>query len=143
MAIGSRRVAGSPRSSRRARKLTLIRLFEELRKLGYAGGYDPVRRYARRWGKIHGVATARAYVPPSFNPGEAYQFDWSHEIVILSGVTATVKVATSGSDAVRAVLFARNPGDGIRRARPGFCLFKGACQRGIYDSGIYDNVKTA
>jgi transposase len=32
-------------------------------------------------------------VPLSFAPGEAYQFDWSHEIVVLSGVTVTVKVA--------------------------------------------------
>ena len=36
---------------------------------------------------------ATAYVPLSFAPGEAYQFDWSHEIVVLNGVTATVKVA--------------------------------------------------
>ena len=28
-------------------RLTLIRLFEELRALGYEGGYDAVRRYAR------------------------------------------------------------------------------------------------
>jgi hypothetical protein len=28
-------------------RLTLIRLFEELRGLGYEGGYDAVRRYAR------------------------------------------------------------------------------------------------
>src|SRR6266436_945906 len=32
-------------------RLTLIRLFEELRGLGYAGGYDAVRRYARRWSR--------------------------------------------------------------------------------------------
>jgi hypothetical protein len=29
-------------------RLTLIRVFETLRGLGYDGGYDAVRRYARR-----------------------------------------------------------------------------------------------
>ena len=52
-----------------------------------------MRRYARRWAKQHGQATAAAYVPLSFAPGEAYQFDWSHEVVVLSGVTVIVKVA--------------------------------------------------
>jgi hypothetical protein len=60
---------------------------------GYAGSYDAVRRYAGRWAKQYGQATAAAYVPLSFAPGEAYQFDWSHEIVLLSGVTVIVKVA--------------------------------------------------
>jgi hypothetical protein len=74
-------------------RLTLIRLFEELRGRGYDGGYDAVRRYARRWAQERGQATAAAFVPLSFAPGEAYQFDWSHEIVLLSGATVTVKVA--------------------------------------------------
>src|SRR5450631_2461153 len=68
-------------------RLTLIRLFEELRGCGYAGGYDAVRRYARRWSKERGATTAAAYVPLSFAPGEAYQFDWSHEVVLLNGAT--------------------------------------------------------
>ena len=42
-------------------QLTLIRIFEELRGRGYDGGYDAVRRYARRWAKQHGQATAAAY----------------------------------------------------------------------------------
>jgi len=54
-------------------RLTLIRLFEELRGCGYGGGYDAVRRYARRWSKERGATTATAYVPLSFAPGEAYQ----------------------------------------------------------------------
>jgi transposase len=74
-------------------QLTLIRVFEELRGRGYDGGYDALRRYARRWAKQHGEATAAAYVPLSFAPGEAYQFDWSHEVVLLGGVTVIVKVA--------------------------------------------------
>jgi hypothetical protein len=39
-------------------QLTLIRIFEELRGRGYDGGYDAVRRYARRWSKEHGQSTA-------------------------------------------------------------------------------------
>ena len=76
-----------------AEQLTLIRIFEEFRERGYDGGYDALRRYARRWAKQHGEATAAAYVPLSFAPGEAYQFDWSHEVVVLSGATVIVKVA--------------------------------------------------
>src|SRR6202035_5589466 len=64
-------------------RLTLIRLFEELRGRGYGGGYDAVRRYAGRWSKERGHSTTAAYVPLTFAPGEAYQFDWSHEIVLL------------------------------------------------------------
>src|ERR1700748_1787253 len=74
-------------------QLTLIRIFEELRGRGYDGGYDAVRRYARRWAKESGQATASAYVPLSFAPGEAFQFAWSHEVVLLSGATVIVKVA--------------------------------------------------
>src|SRR5208282_4838519 len=39
-------------------QLTLIRIFEELRGRGYDGGYDAVRRYAKRWARQHGEATA-------------------------------------------------------------------------------------
>ena len=56
-------------------RLTLIRLFEELRALGYEGGYDAVRRYARSWSQEHASQMADAYVPLTFAPDEAYQFD--------------------------------------------------------------------
>lgn len=44
-------------------RLTLIRSFEELRGLRYAGRYDAVRRYARRWSRECGASTTSAYVP--------------------------------------------------------------------------------
>ena len=123
-------------------QLTLIRIFEELRRRGYEGGYDAVRRYARRWSKERGQSTAAAYVPLSFAPGEAYQFDWSHEIVLLSGVTVTVKAAHVRLCHSRMLFVRAYPRetqemvfDAHDRA---FALFKGTCGR-----GIYDNMKTA
>jgi transposase len=74
-------------------RLTLIRVFEALRDLGYPGGYDAVRRYARGWRRDQVSASVDAYVPLSFAPGEAYQFDWSHEVVLINGTTVAVKVA--------------------------------------------------
>src|SRR5271166_3307906 len=74
-------------------RLTLIRVFETLRDLGYEGGYDAVRRYAKGWSRERSALTADAFVPLTFAPGEAYQFDWSQEIVVLGGATVTLKVA--------------------------------------------------
>jgi transposase len=122
-------------------QLTLIRIFEELRERGYDGGYDAVRRYARRWSKARGGAAA-AYVPLSFAPGEAYQFDWSHEIVLLSGVATIVKVAHvrlchSRMPFVRA--YPRETQEMVFDAHDrAFAFLRGACRR-----GIYDNMKTA
>jgi hypothetical protein len=36
-------------------------------------------------------------VPLTFAPREAYQFDWSHEIVVMDGVTTTVTLSCSSS----------------------------------------------
>ena len=87
-------LANEGRSARE--RLTLIRIFEELRGLGYEGSYDAVRRYAKRWRGGRGAAMAEAFVPLSFAPGEADQFDWSHEVVLINGTTVTVKVRMSG-----------------------------------------------
>jgi transposase len=123
-------------------RLTLIRVFEALQGAGYDGSYDAVRRYARVWHKARGAATTAAYVPLSFAPGEAYQFDWSHEIVLINGVTVTVKVAHVRLCHSRMLFVRAYPRetqemvfDAHDRA---FAFFKGACTR-----GIYDNMKTA
>jgi transposase len=73
-------------------RLTLVRVFEEARRLGFEGGYDAVRRYARGWRAARGAEMAQAYVPLSFAPGEAYQFDWSHEIVLMKTAVESVFV---------------------------------------------------
>jgi len=123
-------------------RLTLVRIFEELRGLGYAGGYDAVRRYARTWHRDRTAISAPAYVPLSFAPGEAYQFDWSHEVVLINGTTVTVKVAHVRLCHSRMLFVRAYPRetqemvfDAHDRA---FAFFKGTCTR-----GIYDNMKTA
>jgi transposase len=123
-------------------RLTVMQVFEELRGLGYDGGYDAVRRYAASWKREQGSGTAAAFVPLSFAPGEAFQFDWSHEVVLIDGVTVTVKVAHirlchSRMFFVRA--YPRETQEMVFDAHDrAFAFFKGACTR-----GIYDNMKTA
>jgi len=123
-------------------RLTMIRVFEELRGLGYEGGYDAVRRYARAWRQERSASVSAAFVPLSFAPGEAYQFDWSHDVVLINGTTVTVKVAHVRLCHSRMLFVRAYPRetqemvfDAHDRA---FAFFKGTCTR-----GIYDNMKTA
>ena len=123
-------------------RLTLMRIFEELRVLGYEGGYDAVRRYAADWRRRERAATAAAFVPLSFAPGEAYQFDWSHEIVVMNGVTTTVKVAHVRLCHSRMLFVRAYPRESQEMVfdahDKAFAFFKGACAK-----GVYDNMKTA
>src|SRR5271165_5856867 len=106
------------------------------------GSYDAVRRYAKRWRAQRGAAMAEAFVSLSFAPGEAYQFDWSHEIVLINGVTVTVKVAhvrLCHSRMLFVRVYPRETQEMVFDAHNrAFAFFRGACTR-----GIYDNMKTA
>ena len=126
----------------RRERLTLVRVYETLRELGYEGGYDAVRRHARGWQASRATAVAAAFVPLSFAPGEAYQFDWSHEVVLIGGTTVTVKVAHVRLCHSRMLFVRAYPRetqemvfDAHDRA---FAFFRGTCTR-----GIYDNMRTA
>ena len=130
-------LADNTRHPKRER-LTLVRVYEELRNQGYDGSYDAVRRYAASWSKATRAASADAYVPLSFGPGEAYQFDWSQEVVLIDGATTTVKVAHvrlchSRMPFVRA--YPRETQEMVFDAHDkAFAFFGGACARGTYDS---------
>jgi len=136
-----RRLIANDRLSRRER-LGLIRIFEDLRGAGYQGGYDAVRRYDQARQRKQGKGSSDAFVPLSFAPGEAYQFDWSYEIVVLRGVTTPIKVAQvrlchSRMLFVRA--YPRETQEMVFDAHDkAFAFFRGTCQR-----GIYDNMRTA
>jgi transposase len=123
-------------------RLTLIRLFEELREAGFKGSYDAVRRYAKAWGKERGSVTADAYVPLSFAAGEAYQFDRSHEVVRINNAMVVLKVAhvrLCHSQMFFVCAYPRETQEMVFDAHDkAFAFFRGTCTR-----GIYDNMKTA
>jgi hypothetical protein len=95
-----------------------IRIFEELRGLGYEGGYDAVRRYARSWRKDRVLASVDACVPLTFEPGEVLavrleprdRADQRHD----GDGEGCPPEALSLAHAVRAGLSARDAGDGVR-----------------------------
>jgi len=135
-----------PRKQRR----TARRLFEDLRKEGYTGAYDSVQRWVKRWRAAEHPGVQKAYIPLVFRPGEAYQFDWSTETVILGGVTCRVKVAHfrlthSRMSFVRA--YPRETQEMVFAAhQEAFAAFGGVPERGIYDNPktivhvVYDQV---
>src|SRR6056297_3499664 len=77
-----------PRRERR----TAVRLYEQLVSEGYTGSYSPVQRFVRDL-KRAGAGSGEAFIPLHFAAGDALQFDWSEERVVLGGVEQKVKVA--------------------------------------------------
>ena len=127
-----------PRRERRSTQ----RLFEELRGQGYDGAHDSVHRFTKAWREERARAPKHAYVPLSFAPGEAYQFDWSHETITLNGLPLVIKAAHmklshSRMPFVRA--YFRETQELVFDAHDkAFEFYGGTCRR-----GIYDNMKTA
>lgn len=64
-------------------------IFDILQDDGYQGGYDAVRRYIRQWRRERSSCPGEVFFPLWFAPDEAYQFDWSHEDVLLAGKPST------------------------------------------------------
>lgn len=127
-----------PRSLRR----TARRLFEGLQIEGYKGAYDSVQRFVKRWkSDKKGPNLKQAFVPLAFAPGEACQFDWSHELVELGGVMQTVKVAhfrLAYSRQMFVVAYPRETQEMVFDAHNRAIAFFG----GVPLRMIYDNLKT-
>lgn len=134
-------IADSYRPKRERR--TALKLLEELQKAGYEGGYTQLTDYIRAWRRGAGNdAGKHAFVPLKFRWGEAFQFDWSEESLVVGGVYRRLQVAHTKLCASRAFLLSAYPSqshemlfDAHRRA---FQAFGGVPLR-----GIYDNMKTA
>jgi transposase len=130
--------ASLPKRERRSTQ----RLFEELRGRGYGGAHDSVHRFVKEWREERVRVPAQAFVPMSFAPGEAYQFDWSHETITLQGLPLMVKAAhmkLSHSRMPFVRTYFRETQELVFDAHDkAFRFYGGACRR-----GIYDNMKTA
>jgi transposase len=120
---------------------TALLLFEQLQREGFGGGYDSVRRYVQKWHKSGTEREIKAFIPLSFAPGEAFQFDWSYEQIELAGVNVRVKVSQfrlSHSRMPYCVAYMRETMEMVLDAHVrAFRFFGGACRK-----GIYDNLKT-
>lgn len=77
-------------------RLKLTRVWDPLVRDCYDSSYDSVRRYAARWlleTKAAPGDGGMAFVPLMFAPGEAFQFEFSHQDVEIGGKPMRVKVA--------------------------------------------------
>ena len=131
--------AHRPKRDRR----TALKLWQELGTHGFTGSYCRVTEFVRRWREQAGQTAGKtAYIPLEFALGEAFQFDWSCEYVLIGGLRRRIEVAHMKLCASRAFWLVAYPTqshemlfDAHARA---FAAFGGIPRR-----GIYDNMKTA
>ena len=135
-------LAADARRPRRERR-TARKLYAQIRAAGFSGSYARVTEFVRAWRAEQGAVTARsAYVPLSFAWGEAFQFDWSEEGLVIGGVWRKVQLAHLKLCASRAFWLAAYPSQGHEMLFDAHtrCL-TGVV--GVASRGIYDNMKTA
>src|SRR4249920_2870887 len=130
--------ARRPKRDRR----TALKLFGELQATGFAGDYSRVTEFVRRWRENGGQALVKAYVPLRFELGEAFQFDWSEERLVIGGVWRKIMAAHLKLCASRAFVLQAYPTQSHEM------LFDAHTRSfialgGVPRRGIYDNMKTA
>ena len=114
-------------------------LFHQIKSQGYEGGYSRVTDFIRSVRESDGHAH-RAFVPLTFAHGEAFQFDWGEEGMLVGGVFHKVQVAHLKLCASRAFFLVGYPTqshemlfDAQTRA---FAALGGIPKRGIYDNMV-------
>ena len=130
------------RRAKRERR-TAKALFLQIQATGYDGGYTRVTDFVRAWRESEGqAALVNAFVPLSFELGEAFQFDWSEEGLVVGGIYYRLQVSHMKLCASRAFWLVAYPSQGHEM------LFDAHTRSftalgGIPRRGIYDNMKTA
>jgi len=118
-------------------------LYEQIRALGYPGSYSRVTDWIRAWKDAQAQSPRRAaFVPLSFELGEAFQFDWSCEYAFIAGLRRRLEVAHLKLAASRAfwmVAYYTQSHEMLFDAHEQAFRALG----GVPRRGIYDNMKTA
>ena len=133
--------ADSHRGKRERR--TVKAYYEAIRAMGYSGGPTQVYLYCRNFKESQDNAPRHAgFVPLSFELGEAFQFDWSCEYVVIAGLRRRLEVAHTKLAASRAYVltayFTQSHEMLFDAHTRAFEVLGGVPRR-----GIYDNMRTA
>ena len=116
-------------------------LFAQIKASGYPGGYTRVTDFIRAWRSRAGK-DIKAFVPLKFELGEAFQFDWSEEGMVVGGIYHRMQVSHMKLCASRAFWLVAYPSQGHEMLfdahTRSFSALGGVARR-----GIYDNMRTA
>jgi len=134
--------SGKSRKQRR----TVKQLHADLVALGFEGSYGRVAAFARSW-KEHRqqeqqTAGRGTFVPLIFQPGEAFQFDWSEDWAVIGGERVKLQAAHIKLCYSRAFLVRAYP---LQTHEMLFDAHSHAFRvlGGVPRRGIYDNMRTA
>ena len=109
--------AQRPKQDRR----TARALFAQIKASGYEGGYTRVTDFIRGWRAGAGKGIT-AYVPLKFELGEAFQFDWSEEGLVVGGIYHRLQVSHMKLCASRAFWLVAYPSQALSSAKlPNLC----------------------
>jgi transposase len=130
----------------RKQKRTIKQLHADLMSLGYEGSYGRVAAFARDWKEERQrqmqTSGRGTFVPLAFEPGEAFQFDWSEDWAVLGGERTKLQVAHFKLSYSRAFIVRAYP---LQTHEMLFDAHNHAFRvlGGVPRRGIYDNMRTA
>ena len=111
-------------------------LFAQIKASGYLGGYSRVTDFIREW-RVSEGKKLHAFVPLKFDLGEAFQFDWSEEGLVVGGLYRRMQVSHMKLCASRAFWLVAYPSQGHEMLfdahTRSLAALGGVCRRGIYE----------
>jgi len=130
----------------RKQKRSLKQLHQDLMQLGYTGYYSRVTAFARRWRceqlELLKTVGRGTFIPLTFAPGEAFQFDWSEDWAVIAGERTKLQIAHFKLSHSRAFFLRAYP---LQTHEMLFDAHNHAFDAfgGVPARGIYDNMRTA